>query len=178
MNNRTSGGFVLVSINYLLICFLPLFFFWSDGGLAFSRHLVAMHLWWLDFFSPWSRAHLGPDSWCLVTCSFFPTWFPVVSFGSLLCCAVLSHCCVQLFATPCTVARQAPLSMGILLARILEWVTMPCSRGSSQPRDPSQVSHISGGFFTVWATREALGSQLLLLLLLSRFSRVRLYGTP
>ena len=28
------------------------FFFWSDGGLAFSRHLVAMHLWWLDFFSP------------------------------------------------------------------------------------------------------------------------------
>ena len=38
---------------------------------------------------------------------------------------------VQLFATPWTVARQAPLSMGILQARILEWVTMPSSRGSS-----------------------------------------------
>ena len=33
-----------------------------------------------------------------------------------------------------TVARQAPLSMGILQARIVEWVAMPSSRGSSQPR--------------------------------------------
>ena len=32
---------------------------------------------------------------------------------------------------------------------------MPSSRGSSQPRDWTQVSHIAGGFFTVWATREA-----------------------
>ena len=33
---------------------------------------------------------------------------------------------------------------------------MPSSRGSSQSRDWTQVSHIPGGFFTVWATREAL----------------------
>ena len=39
-----------------------------------------------------------------------------------------------------TVARQAPLSVGILQARILEWVAMPSSRGSSQPRDRTQVS--------------------------------------
>ena len=45
---------------------------------------------------------------------------------------------------------------GILQARILEWVAFPFFRGSSQPRDPSQVSHIAGGFFTSWATREAL----------------------
>ena len=31
------------------------------------------------------------------------------------------------------------------------------SRGSSQPRDRTQVSHIAGGFFTSWATREAQG---------------------
>ena len=36
--------------------------------------------------------------------------------------------------TPWTVARQAPLSVGIIQARILEWVAMPSSRGSSQPR--------------------------------------------
>jgi len=42
---------------------------------------------------------------------------------------------VQLFVTPETVPCQAPLSMGILQARILEWVAMPSSRGSSQPRD-------------------------------------------
>jgi len=39
--------------------------------------------------------------------------------------------------------------MGILQARILEWVAMPSSRGSSQPKDQIQVSHIAGGFFTV-----------------------------
>ena len=37
---------------------------------------------------------------------------------------------------------------GILQARILEWVAIPFSRGSSQPRDQTQVSHIAGGFFT------------------------------
>ena len=40
-------------------------------------------------------------------------------------------------------------------ARILEWVAFPFSRGSSQPRDRTQVSHIAGRFFTSWATREA-----------------------
>ena len=44
---------------------------------------------------------------------------------------------------------------GILQTRILEWVVMPFSRGSSQPRDRTQVSRIVGGFFTIWATREA-----------------------
>ena len=44
---------------------------------------------------------------------------------------------------------------GILQARILEWVAFPFSSGSSQPRDQTQVSHIAGGFFTSWATREA-----------------------
>ena len=34
---------------------------------------------------------------------------------------------------------------GILQARILEWVAFPFSRGSSQPRDRTQVSHIAGG---------------------------------
>ena len=57
---------------------------------------------------------------------------------------------------PRTVARQAPLSLGILQARILEWVAaMPSFMGSSQPRDWTQVSCIDGGFFTIWATREA-----------------------
>ena len=42
---------------------------------------------------------------------------------------------------------------GILQARIPEWVAVPFSRGSSQPRDQIQVSLIAGGFFTVSATR-------------------------
>ena len=42
----------------------------------------------------------------------------------------------------------------ILQARILEWVALPFSRGSSEPRVWTQVSHIAGRFFTSWATRK------------------------
>ena len=41
-------------------------------------------------------------------------------------------------------------------AKILEWVAYPFSNGSSQPRNQTRVSCIAGGFFTNWATREAL----------------------
>ena len=47
-----------------------------------------------------------------------------------------------------TIAHQASLSLGILQARILEWLAMPSSRGSSQPRDWTEVSGIAGVFFT------------------------------
>ena len=57
---------------------------------------------------------------------------------------------VQLFATPWTCTVH-----GILQARILKWVAFPFSRGSSQPRDRTQVSHIAGRFFISWATWKA-----------------------
>ena len=44
---------------------------------------------------------------------------------------------------------------GILQARILEWVAVPFSRASSQPRNWTQISCTAGEFFTIWATREA-----------------------
>ena len=44
---------------------------------------------------------------------------------------------------------------GILQERVLEWVVISSSRGSSQPRDWTLVSCITGRFFTIWATREA-----------------------
>ena len=47
----------------------------------------------------------------------------------------------------------------ILQARILEWVVISFSRGSSWPRDQTQVSCTGAGFFTVWATREACGGR-------------------
>ena len=51
---------------------------------------------------------------------------------------------------------------GILQARILEWVTVPFSRGSSpgRGRDQTQVSCIAGRFFTVWATKEVYEEEL------------------
>ena len=44
---------------------------------------------------------------------------------------------------------------GILQARELEWAAISFSRGSSQPRDRTQVSHIADKCFTIWVTREA-----------------------
>ena len=65
--------------------------------------------------------------------------------------SLLKNCCLYYMclvvsvvsdsATPWTVARQTPLSMGILQARILEWLTMPSSRASSQPRFPALQAH-------------------------------------
>ena len=45
---------------------------------------------------------------------------------------------------------------GILQARILEWVAIPFSRGSSWFRDRTQGSHSAGSFFNIWTTKEAL----------------------
>ena len=45
---------------------------------------------------------------------------------------------------------------GVLWARILEWVVIPLSRESFQPRDRTQVSCIAGRFFTIWTTRKVL----------------------
>ena len=45
--------------------------------------------------------------------------------------------------------------LGILQAKILGWVSIPFSRGSSQLRDRTLVSCIASGFFTIWVTKEA-----------------------
>ena len=45
---------------------------------------------------------------------------------------------------------------GIFQVRVLEWVAISFSRGSSPPRDRTRVSRIVGRCFTHWATREAL----------------------
>ena len=66
-------------------------------------------------------------------------------------CSVLSDSC-----DPMGYSLSGPSVHGILQARILEWVAIPFSRGSSWPRDQTQFSHITGRFFTVWATRQAL----------------------
>ena len=71
---------------------------------------------------------------------------------------MLSH--VWLFTTLRIGARQAPLSMGILQARILEWVFISFSRGSSWPRDPTHASYFKRWVLYQWATREACKSPL------------------
>ena len=59
----------------------------------------------------------------------------------------------------------------ILQVRILEWVAIPFSRGSSQSRDQTWITCTVGGFFTIWAIREA--QDLLTTLLMFKVSRIK-----
>ena len=62
---------------------------------------------------------------------------------------------VRLFATLWTVTCLGFSVHGILQARILEWVAMPSSRGSSQARNRTPISCLKGRFFTHWAAAAA-----------------------
>ena len=93
--------------------------------------------WSSHFFSPTILS-------CLPTHSLFPS--PEIL------CALLPQLC----PTPCSSTDCSPSGSsihGILQARILEWVAISLSRGSSRPRDWTQVSHVAGRFFTIWATK-------------------------
>ena len=68
---------------------------------------------------------------------------------NMWCCAVLSPTVASDSLQHHGLYCQASLSMGVIKARILEWVLIRSSKGSSQPRDQTLVSHIASGFFTI-----------------------------
>ena len=68
--------------------------------------------------------------------------FSFVTRAAMVSQSVSCFSCVRLFATLWTVACQGPLSMGILQARILEWVVISSCRESSQFRDQIGISLI------------------------------------
>ena len=76
-------------------------------------------------------------------------------FAWLVLCLVTQSCLT--LCDPMDCSPPGSSVHGILQARILEWVAMPSSGESSQPRDQIQVSRIAGRCFTLWATREAQG---------------------
>ena len=76
--------------------------------------------------------------------------------GSIICVLAAQSCSALCNSMDC---RPPGFSVhGILQARILEWAAIPFFRASSWSRDWTQVFCIAGGFFTIWATREALTS--------------------
>ena len=140
-------------VNHIsMLSFLPLFFFFCPSCIAYGI-LVS----WLGIKSTppvveaWSSNH-----WTSGPLLFF-------FFTSDLFLSMLKY----FFSCPkwneVKVAQLCPALgdpmeytvHGILQGRILEWVAFPFSRGSSQPRDRTQVSGIAGGFFAGWATRKA-----------------------
>ena len=96
----------------------------------------------------WLHLFCDFQEWALKSDANLFIFVPALS--CVLCAYLISQ--VWPLVTPWTVARQAPLFMGILQARILEWVAISSSKGSSWLRDQTQVSHIACRFFTIWAT--------------------------
>ena len=85
-------------------------------------------------------------------------------------CAKLFQSC-PILSDPMDSSLPGSSVHGILQTRIWKWVAMPSSRGSSQPRDQTSVSHVyCTGQWVLYHYHQLL--LLLLLLLLSRFSRV------
>ena len=120
---------------------LPIWWEWSESCSVMSDSLPPHGL-----CSPWNSAGHYTKVGIQRSSLLLP------GFSLYICLCVLS--CVWL----CDLLDCTPPGSslhGILQARILEWVAIPFSRGSSWPRDPTQVSHISGRFFTIWAIREA-----------------------
>ena len=85
-----------------------------------------------------------------VESSTWPNWLLDPSMKVLV-----THSCLTL-CHPIDCSPPGSSVHGIFQARILEWVAIPFSRGSCQPRDRTWVSQIAGGFFTIWSTRAAL----------------------
>ena len=113
----------------------------SPPGSSVHGILQARMLEWVAM--PSSRGSSWPRDWTQVSCivgRFFPAkppkWGEVAQTCPTLC-------------DPMDCSLSSSSIHGIFQARILDWVTMPSSRGSSQPRDQTQISHIAGGFFTI-----------------------------
>ena len=110
--------------------------------------------WWCrDWNTEKQKEYQSFKWWSL--CSWYHEWF--FSYFIFCKCVLPLFICVYLRNTWSESESRVQLfgTPWILQARILEWVAFPFSRESSQPRDQTQVSHISGTFFTSWATREA-----------------------
>ena len=72
---------------------------------------------------------------------------------SIVCVLLAQSCLILCDSVDCS--QPGSSVHGILKGRILEWVAILFSRGSSRPRNWTWVSCIAGRFFTIWATREA-----------------------
>ena len=109
------------------------------------------------FVTPWTVAHQAPLSMGFSRQEYwsglpFPSPFPYFTFVQMKShCLYLVLCCLQSCLTFCDPMDCNPPGSsvhGISQARILEWVTISFSRGSSQLRDQTHVSCLAGGFLT------------------------------
>ena len=142
----------------------------STPGFPVLQHfpeLAQTHVHWVgDAIQP-SRPLSSPS----------PPFPPLYSIVIRLCCCWVTKSCLTL-CDPMDCSLPGSSVHGIFQARILEWVAISFSRGSSWPRDQTRVSCISctgTWMLYCWAAREAQGHYLLFIF--QSLSRVQLFAT-
>ena len=120
--------------------------------------IYLIHIYWVPSIFHTSYQVLGMQQWTKpsVRHTFYTERQTVKEMSEMY--FIYLHVITQLGPILCDPVDCSPPGSsvhGILQAGILKWVAMPSSGVSSQPRDRTKVSHIAGGFFTVWATRKA-----------------------
>ena len=140
--------------NDLILChllmLLPLIF---PSIRVFSSELslgISWPKYWSFSFS------ISPSNEYSGLISFRTDWCDLFAVQGLLKWCEAAQSCLTL-CDPVDCSLPGSSLHGILQARVLEWVAISFSRGSSQPRDWTQVSRIPGRRFNLWATREARG---------------------
>ena len=106
-----------------------------------------------------SRAQKHSPLYCMLTPFREPSWGPrVMSSCLFLPCNVMcvSHSVVSDSCDPMDCSPPDSSVHGILQARILEWIAISFSRGSSQPRDRTHISCVGRQILYCWATRKVL----------------------
>ena len=78
----------------------------------------------------------------------------LVQHISCMLCVIVAQLCLIL-CDPMDCSLLGSSVHGILQARVLEWIDISFSRGSSRTKDRNQLSYIAVRLFTIWATREA-----------------------
>ena len=106
----------------------------------------------LTLATPWTVAHQAPRSMAILQEKILK-WI-AISFSRCVYACVCKYLCVYPCVYMCVYIPMHVYTC-VYLFIYLEWVAFPFSRGTSPPRDWTQVSCIAGGFFTNWAIREA-----------------------
>ena len=109
---------------------------------------IATHSSILAWKIPWTEGPGGLQPGCRVRHDLATEPLP----------PLLYMCSAWLFVTQWTVTHQAPWSMVLFLARILKWMAISSSRGSSQPRDWTLIYLHCRWTLFLWATRRLCGN--------------------
>ena len=127
---------------------------------------VTSHFVFVESEGEWQLSAIRPRTWnsgilpiqCLFSKlrqSYAPFWQEVITvIVALLCCEVAQSCPTLCDPMDCSLPDSS--LHRILQARVLEWVAISFSRGSSQPRNQTRVSCILGRRFNLWATNRCL----------------------